>query len=123
MARWHEHHQSSERLLHRPELLRPPGRSAAVGGQVLGSARREHRLHVASAGTSIGAQSQLSAQQLHRTLGLTYKTAWRMARRISEAMLHENPDRVLTALWLQWILLGEQKRGNQEEVVVTDSVT
>ena len=56
----------------------------------------------------------ISAQQLHRTLGVTYKTAWRMAHRISEAMLHQNPHRVLTALWLPWILLGEQKRRNQE---------
>jgi hypothetical protein len=60
----------------------------------------------------------ISAGQLHRTLGVTYMTAWRMARRISEAMLHQNPHRVLTALWLQWILLGEQKRRNQEESVV-----
>jgi transposase-like protein len=61
----------------------------------------------------------ISAQQLQRTLGVTYTTAGRMAHRISKAMLHQNPHRVLTALWLQWILLVEQKRQNQEEVVVT----
>jgi hypothetical protein len=43
-----------------------------------------------------------------------------MAHRISEAMLHQNPHRVLTALWLQWILLGEQKRRNEEKAVVTE---
>ncbi len=56
----------------------------------------------------------ISAQQLHRTLGVTYKMAWRMAHRISKAMLQQNPHGVLTALWLQSILLGEQKRRNQE---------
>jgi transposase-like protein len=61
----------------------------------------------------------ISARQLQSTLGLTYKTAWRMAHRIHEAMLHQNPSRQLTALWLQSILLGEQKRRNQEEVAVT----
>jgi transposase-like protein len=61
----------------------------------------------------------VSARQLHRTLGVTYKTAWCMVHRIREAMLHQNPSRQLTAPWLQWILLGEQKRRNQEEVVVT----
>jgi transposase-like protein len=62
----------------------------------------------------------ISAQQLHRMLGVTYKTASRMAHRISEAMLHQNPHRVLTALWLQSILLGEQKRRNQEMAVVIE---
>jgi transposase-like protein len=62
----------------------------------------------------------ISALQLQRTLGVTYKSAWRMAHRILEAMLHQNPSRLLTALWLQWILLGEQRRRNQEGVVVTE---
>jgi hypothetical protein len=56
----------------------------------------------------------ISAQLLHGTLGVTYKTAWRMARRIRGAMLQQNPHLVLTAQWLQWILLGEQKRRSQE---------
>lgn len=33
----------------------------------------------------------MSAHQLHRTLGVTYKTAWFMAHRIREAMKDENP--------------------------------
>jgi len=34
----------------------------------------------------------VSAHQLHRTLGLTYKTAWFMAHRIREAMRDANPS-------------------------------
>jgi transposase-like protein len=34
----------------------------------------------------------VSAHQLHRTLDLTYKTAWFMAHRIREAMREENPS-------------------------------
>ena len=33
----------------------------------------------------------VSAHQLHRTLGVTYKTAWFMAHRIREAMSEKNP--------------------------------
>jgi transposase-like protein len=33
-----------------------------------------------------------SAHQLHRTLGVTYKTAWFMAHRIREAMRDDNPS-------------------------------
>ncbi len=34
----------------------------------------------------------MSAHQLHRMLGVTYKTAWFMAHRIREAMTDSNPD-------------------------------
>jgi transposase-like protein len=34
----------------------------------------------------------VSAHQLHRMLGVTYKTAWFMAHRIREAMTDNNPD-------------------------------
>lgn len=34
----------------------------------------------------------MSAHQLHRMLGVTYKTAWFMAHRIREAMVDANPD-------------------------------
>jgi transposase-like protein len=34
----------------------------------------------------------MSAHQLHRMLGVTYKTAWFMAHRIREAMTDQNPD-------------------------------
>lgn len=34
----------------------------------------------------------MSAHQLHRMLGVTYKTAWFMAHRIREAMIDVNPD-------------------------------
>ena len=33
----------------------------------------------------------VSAHQLHRSLGITYKTAWFMAHRIREAMRETNP--------------------------------
>ncbi len=36
----------------------------------------------------------MSAHQLHRMLGVTYKTAWFMAHRIREAMRDANPDPV-----------------------------
>ena len=57
----------------------------------------------------------ISAQRLHTALGVTYKTAWRMRHRIREAMLQKNPKLVPTAPWLQWILLGEQKRRNSTQ--------
>ncbi len=34
----------------------------------------------------------MSAHQLHRMLGVTYKSAWFMAHRIREAMIDGNPD-------------------------------
>jgi transposase-like protein len=34
----------------------------------------------------------ISAHQLHRMLGITYKSAWFMAHRIREAMIDENPE-------------------------------
>ena len=34
----------------------------------------------------------MSAHQLHRMLGVTYKTAWFMTHRIREAMKNDNPD-------------------------------
>src|SRR5690606_28386886 len=34
----------------------------------------------------------MSAHQLHRMLGVTYKTAWFMAHRIREAMREVSPD-------------------------------
>jgi transposase-like protein len=34
----------------------------------------------------------MSAHQLHRMLGVTYKTAWFMAHRIREAMKNDSPD-------------------------------
>ena len=34
----------------------------------------------------------MSSHQLHRMLGVTYKTAWFMTHRIREAMKVENPD-------------------------------
>jgi transposase-like protein len=34
----------------------------------------------------------ISAHQLHRMLGITYKTAWFMCHRIREAMIETNPD-------------------------------
>ena len=36
----------------------------------------------------------ISSHQLHRTLGVTYKTAWFMAHRIREAMREPNPPKL-----------------------------
>jgi len=36
----------------------------------------------------------ISSHQLHRTLGVTYKTAWFMTHRIREAMREENPEKL-----------------------------
>jgi transposase-like protein len=38
-----------------------------------------------------GSKKGVSAHQLHRSLGITYKSAWFMAHRIREAMREENP--------------------------------
>jgi len=38
-----------------------------------------------------GSKKGMSAHQLHRQLGITYKSAWFMAHRIREAMRDENP--------------------------------
>lgn len=45
-------------------------------------------LHLMSA-----SKKGVSAHQLHRMLGITYKSAWFMAHRIREAMKDENPSR------------------------------
>jgi hypothetical protein len=37
-------------------------------------------------------KKSISAHQLHRMLGITYKTAWFMAHRIREAMMDKTPD-------------------------------
>ena len=39
----------------------------------------------------VSSKKGISAHQLHRMLGLTYKTAWFMAHRIRESMKDENP--------------------------------
>lgn len=39
-----------------------------------------------------GSKKGMSAHQLHRSLGITYKSAWFMAHRIREAMTGGNPD-------------------------------
>lgn len=39
-----------------------------------------------------GSKKGFSAHQLHRTLGITYKSAWFMAMRIREAMSVANPE-------------------------------
>jgi len=36
----------------------------------------------------------ISAHQIHRTLGVTYKTAWFMEHRLREAMRNPNPDKI-----------------------------
>ena len=40
----------------------------------------------------VSSKKGISAHQLHRMLGVTYKTAWFMAHRIREAMRDFNPD-------------------------------
>ena len=37
----------------------------------------------------------ISAHQLHRVLGITYKSSWFMAHRICEAMRNDNPTPVI----------------------------
>ena len=54
----------------------------------------------------------VSAHQLHRTLAITYKTAWFMAHRIREAMREENPPPMGGPGWV--IEADEMYHGKRE---------
>jgi transposase-like protein len=80
---------------HRPGLLHCNGCNEAFTVTVGTVMERSHvplNKWVLAYRLMASSKKGFSAHQLHRTLGVTYKTAWFMAHRIREAMREINPE-------------------------------
>lgn len=53
----------------------------------------------------------ISANQLKRTLGVTYKTAWHLCHRVREAMRETNPDQLSGIIEIDETWVGGKQRG------------
>jgi transposase-like protein len=80
---------------HRPGLLHCNacnGAFTVTTGSVMESSHVPLNKWVLAYRLMASSKKGFSAHQLHRTLGVTYKTAWFMAHRIRESMREINPD-------------------------------
>ena len=79
---------------HRPGLFHCPdcrGQFTVLTGSVMERSHVPLPKWVLAIRLMTASKKGMSAHQLHRTLGVTYKTAWFMAHRIREAMAEQNP--------------------------------
>src|SRR5437899_3946772 len=63
-------------------------------GSVMESSHISYRKWALAFQLMASSKKGMSAHQLHRMLGVTYKTAWFLAHRIREAMREINPDQL-----------------------------
>lgn len=87
------------RLAKRPGLYRCKAKECgkdftATVGTVYESSHVKLHLWLQASYLMCSSKKGISAHQLHRTLGVTYKTAWFMAHRIREAMREANPTKM-----------------------------
>ena len=68
------------------EVLRLPGQFTVRTGTIFAESRLELHLWMQAAFLMASSKKGVSANQLHRTLGVTLKTAWFLAHRLREAM-------------------------------------
>ena len=80
---------------HRPGLIHCNscgGSFTVTTGSVMESSHVPLNKWVLAFRLMAGSKKGISAHQLHRTIGVTYKTAWFMAHRIREAMRDDKPE-------------------------------
>ena len=82
---------------HRPGLIHFNGCDGAftvTTGSVMESSHVPLNKWVLAYRLMASSKKSMSAHQLHRTLGVTYKTAWFMGHRIRESMRPEKDDKI-----------------------------